>query len=69
MLTALACSKKKSLEKKTFLAQTGLEPVHAVWHSLVDTELNHQTIWIVAWLWLLCFNKAYNLIMKLKLKF
>ena len=73
MLTAFAqhqlAVKKKSLEKK--LAQTGFEPVHATWHSLEDTELNHQTIWTVAQLWLLCFDKdifANNSVTKLKLK-
>ena len=31
--------------------------------SLEDTQLNQQTIWTIAWLWLLCFDKdifAYN---------
>ena len=39
--------------------------------DLEVTELNHQTIWTVAWLWLLCFDKyilTYNLTMKMKLK-
>ena len=43
-----ASSKKKFGKKNFFLVQTGFEPVHTVWYSLVDTELNHQTIWTAA---------------------
>ena len=39
------------------MPQSGFEPLHADWHSLGGTELNHETIWKVAWLWLLCFDK------------
>ena len=60
----------KKTNKKN-LPQTEFEPVHAVLHSLGDTELNYQTIWTVAYLWLLYFDKdifAYNSILKVKLK-
>ena len=38
------------------MPQAGFEPAHADWHSLGDSQLNHQTIWTVAQLWLLCFD-------------
>ena len=62
---------KLGKKKKKKLAQMGFEPGCADWHSLGDTELNQQTIWTVASLWLLCFDKdifAYNPITKVKLK-
>ena len=39
----------KVVEKKK-MPQSGFEPLHADWHSLGGTELNHETIWKVAWL-------------------
>ena len=53
------------------MAQLGFEPARAVWHSLGDMELNHQTIWTVAHFLCVCFDKdifAYNSIIKVKLK-
>ena len=55
------------------MAQTGFKPVHAVLYSLGDTELNHHTIWTVAYIVVaFCvFDKdifAYNSIMKMKMK-
>ena len=43
--------------------------MRAYWHSLGVTELNHQTIWTVAYLWLLCFDRdIFGPVTKVKLK-
>ena len=58
-------------KKKGLCGPSWIRTSTRIWQRLGDTELNHQTIWTIAYLWLLCFDKdifAYNSTTKVKLK-
>ena len=60
---------KKKVQEKKENNQAGWIRTWAL--RLEDPELNQQTIWTVAQLWLLCYDRdilAHNSIMKVKLK-
>ena len=59
------------LKKKSLCGPSWVRTSAHIWQHLGDTEPNHQTIWTIAYLWLLCFEKdifAYNSTTKVKLK-